>query len=147
MADNSEAPPATTEPATPEAIVAANVRRLRKAAGLSQAGLANIVTRAGYNLGEMAIGTIESGKRRINVDDLYVLAAALGTKPERLLAPGAELGPASRQYEVRIDGGITELVTADDAEADERGLLHFYLRGERVFFTSVARVLSVREAP
>ena len=125
-----------------EAVVAANVQALRKSLGLSQTGLG---TRAG--LGEMAVGNIENGKRRINVDDLYALAEALETTGERLLTPGAELGTASRRYEVRIDGGITELVTADDAEADERGLLHFYLRGERVFFTSVARVLSVREAP
>lgn len=146
MADNSEAPPATTEPATPEAIVAANVRAIRAHLGISQAELSKRVSESGTRLGEMPVWGIENGRRRINVDDLYALAAALGTKPERLLAPGAELGPASRQYEVRIDGGITELVTADDAEADERGLLHFYLRGERVFLTSVARVLSVREA-
>lgn len=137
MADNSEAPPA------PEAIVAANVRRLREALGMSQTELTR---RATLGSSDMAIWGIETRKRRIRVDELCALATALGTSPERLLTPGAELGPASRQYEVRIDGGITELVTADDAEADERGLLHFYLRGERVFFTSVARVLSVREA-
>jgi transcriptional regulator with XRE-family HTH domain len=143
MADNSEAPPAP-DADTPEAVVAANVRHLREALGMSQTELAR---RATLGASDMAIWSIETRKRRIRVDELCALAAALETTPERLLAPGAELGAAARQYEVRIDGGITELVTADDAEADERGLLHFYLRGERVFFTSVARVLSVREAP
>jgi transcriptional regulator with XRE-family HTH domain len=127
----------------PEQVVAANVRRLREAVGITQVELAK---RATIGTSEMGVWGIENGKRRINVADLYSLAAALGVTPERLLSPDAELAPHARQYEVRIDGGVTETVTADDAEADERGLLHFYLRGERVFLTSVARVLYVREA-
>lgn len=135
-----------TEPdrATPhEAIVAANVRRLREALGISQTELAR---RAGLGSTDMAVCTIENGKRRIRVEDLCGLAAAFDMAPAHLLAPDAELAGPVRQYEVRIDGGITQTVAADDIEADEWGLLHFFLRGERVFFTSVARVLCVREA-
>ena len=142
MADNSEAPPPEAD--TPEAIVAANVRRLREALGITQDELAR---RAALGSTGMALWGIETSKRRIRVNDLCTLATALDTTPERLLTPGAEPDSAAHRYEVRIDGGITELVDADDAAADERGLLNFYLRGERVFMTSVARVLSVREAP
>jgi transcriptional regulator with XRE-family HTH domain len=135
-----------TEPerATPhEAIVAANVRRLRETLGLSQTELAR---RAAIGSSDMAVWGIENGKRRVNVADLCALADALGTTPATLLAPDAELAGPIRQYEVCIDGGITETVAADDIEADDYGLLHFFLRGERVFFTSVAHVLCVREA-
>lgn len=138
-----------TEPerATPhEAIVAANVRRLREAAGWTQAEVAKRASAAGHDLGEMPVWGLENGRRRIRVEDLFTLAEVFGTTPQCLLAPDAELAEPVRQYEVRIDGGITETVAADDVEADEWGLLHFFLRGERVFFTSVARVLCVREA-
>ncbi|MFE3031602.1 helix-turn-helix domain-containing protein [Streptomyces canus] len=138
MADSTSA---TT--ADPEAVVAANVRRLREALGLSQTELSR---RARLGTRDMAVWGIENGKRRINIADLHVLADALGVTAELLLTPGADLAPQVRQYEARIDGGITETVAADAVEADDYGLLHFFLRGERVFLTSVARVLCVREA-
>ncbi|WP_406444607.1 helix-turn-helix domain-containing protein [Streptomyces sp. NBC_01613] len=132
------------ERATPhEAIVAANVRRFRDTLGISQTELAH---RAALGSSDMAICGIENGKRRIKVADLCALADAFGIAPAHLLTPDAELAGPVRQYKVRIDGGITETVAADDIEADEWGLLHFFLRGERVFFTSVARVLCVQEA-
>lgn len=134
---------ANSPPTDVEQVVAANIRRLREALGLAQTELSR---RAALGNSDMAVWGIETGKRRIKVAELCALADALGVTPTQLLAPDAELAGPVRRYEVRIDGGITETVAADDVEADEWGLLHFFLRGERVFFTSVARVLCVREA-
>lgn len=134
---------ADTPPADHEAVVAANVRRLREALGISQHQLGR---RAQLGSSDMAIWSIENGKRHINVADLCALADALGVTAAHLLTPDAGLADPAWSYDVRIDGGITETVTADDIEADEYGLLHFFLRGERVFLTSVARVLCVQEA-
>jgi transcriptional regulator with XRE-family HTH domain len=130
-------------PPSPEAIVAANVRRLREALGISQIELAR---RAALGASDMAVWGIENGKRRVTVADLCALADALGVTAAHLLTPDAGLADPAWSYDVRVDGGITETVTADDIKADEYGLLHFFLRGERVFLTSVARVLCVREA-
>ncbi|MEV6504768.1 helix-turn-helix transcriptional regulator [Streptomyces sp. NPDC051642] len=121
-----------------EAVVAANVQTLRKRLGLSQTELG---TRAGF--GEMAVGNIENGKRRVNVDDLYALADALGATVQHLLNPDCSPFPAEQQYEVWLDGDVAQLVTADTVEPDGEGWLNFYLRGDRVFFAAVPRVLCV----
>jgi transcriptional regulator with XRE-family HTH domain len=152
MANHDEAPPApeTDTPVTPEAIVAVNVVRLREALGITQAELAARTSAAGHGLAKMAIWTIEIGKRRIRVDDLYALAEVLGVTPQCLLDPDYDPdrspSPDARQHAVGLDGGTTEPVTADTVE-DVGGWLNFYLRGERVFFASSARVLCVRIAP
>ncbi|MER5750599.1 helix-turn-helix transcriptional regulator [Streptomyces sp. NPDC002088] len=130
--------------ATPEATVSANVRRLRKNLGLSQTALAERVTKAGVPLGDMATWSIENGKRRINVDDLYALAEALQTTPRELLSAQPRSLGGVQVFEVRFDGGTVERVAADRVETDERGWLNFYEQEQRVFFASVARVLCVR---
>ena len=63
-------------------IVARNVRRARKAAGLSQEQLA---FEAG--LDRTYISQVERGRRNLTVKVLAKLAAALNTTPHRLLAP------------------------------------------------------------
>jgi transcriptional regulator with XRE-family HTH domain len=137
-------------PESREGPVAANVKRLRETAGLTQAELAEQVAKAGYNLGEMAIWSIENGKRRIRVDDVFVLATVLGSTPQQLLDPEAPSGGVARLYTVVLEGGVKEEVMADRADADEDGWFNFHLGGERVFAAVASRILGIRidrEAP
>lgn len=144
MTEPELTPPEPPAPTTPEAIVATNVRRLRECLGISQAELAERATKTGHVLGEMAIWTLENGKRRIRVDDLFGLGEALGVTPQQLLTPDVDPASTGRLYEVLLDGGIAERVIATRVEPDDQGWLNFYLHGERVFFASIARMLCVR---
>ena len=67
--------------------VARNVRAVRDRRGLSQAQLAAATGDLGRPLLPTAIAKIEAGDRRVDVDDLAVLAAALNVAPARLLVP------------------------------------------------------------
>lgn len=142
MAEQPTADP-PDPPQTPEAVAAANVRRLREQAGLSQAELVERVNRTGYDFGDMAMWTLEGGKRRIRVNDLYALAEALGVTATQLVDPDAERATGELRYTVVLDGGVTQTVIADRVQEDETGWLHFYRESERVLFAPVARVLCV----
>lgn len=65
------------------AVVAENVRRLRKGRGISQEGLADI---CGYH--RTYVGMIERSERNITIATLEALAGALGVDPIALLVPG-----------------------------------------------------------
>lgn len=152
MSDDIQAEEAVREvpPNTPEAIVSANVRRLRKSRRLTQEELAEQATRAGHDLGSMAIWSIENGKRRINVDDLYGLAEVLSVSPQQLLTPESERVDADLFFTITFDGGVTETVAADRVDEGDGDWVTFYLRGERVFLASTRRILGTRiskEAP
>lgn len=67
----------------PKKIFAENVRRLRLAAGISQEELAN---RA--NLHRTYISSVERAKRNISLENIYLIAHALGVPPGELLTPG-----------------------------------------------------------
>lgn len=75
---------------------AENVRRnvfaLRKARGLTTERLSTALEGVGHPIAASGITRIEKGDRRVDVDDLVALAAALGARPERLLAaaPGCD---------------------------------------------------------
>lgn len=142
--------PDEERPEACEDVVAASVKRLREAAGLTQAELAKRVAKAGYGLGEMAIWSIENGKRRVRVGDVFALAAVLDSTPQHLLNPDAASASVARLYTVVLDGGVKEEITADRADADEDGWFNFYLDGKRVFAATASRILGIRieqEAP
>lgn len=61
-------------------VIADNVRRLRKARGLSQEGLAE---ECGYH--RTYVGGIERSERNITIATLEALAGALGVEPLKLL--------------------------------------------------------------
>ncbi len=65
----------------PKAILAANVRRIRVATGLSQEGLAD---RAGLH--RTYISSLERGQRNVSVQNIFLLADALGVPPAELLS-------------------------------------------------------------
>jgi transcriptional regulator with XRE-family HTH domain len=130
-------PPQTT---AREAIVSANVRRLREAAGITQLELAALIAAAGHDLSEQALGNIETGRRRVRIDDLYALGAGLDVPPLSLLNPGAGRG---QWYEVTFEGGVTERINADDDEVGGEWI-RFRSQGHPVYLASVGRVLGVR---
>ena len=65
--------------------VAENVKRLR--GHLSLRGFSAALAECGRRIIPSGILKIERGQRRVDVDDLVALAAALGTTPNRLLLP------------------------------------------------------------
>lgn len=67
--------------------VAANLKRLRKARGLSTTRLADALKAAGQPIPPTGITRIEKGERRVDVDDLTALAVVLGVSPSALLLP------------------------------------------------------------
>lgn len=75
--------------------VAANVKRLRKARGLSLRALSEALGAAGRSLSQDAINKIENGSeegttkqiRRVDADDLIALAVVFGVSPAALLMP------------------------------------------------------------
>ncbi|WP_236244526.1 helix-turn-helix domain-containing protein [Streptomyces sp. CC210A] len=79
--------------------VAANVKRLREARGLTLRGLSALLKQAGRPLSADALNKIENGRpvdteeekgravRRVDADDLVALAAVLEVSPSALLLP------------------------------------------------------------
>lgn len=70
--------------------VLTKIRMLRSKRGLSLRALAAETAKTGRGLSPDAINKIELGVRRIDVDDLFALAEALGTTPSQLLEPPEE---------------------------------------------------------
>ncbi|GAA1085135.1 hypothetical protein GCM10009642_25020 [Nocardiopsis metallicus] len=116
--------------------VAANLKRLRAARGLSTTKLAELLTEEHdrpFTAG--AVTRIEHGKRRVDTDDLMALAAALKVSPSAFLLPPTAAG------EVEVTG-LGEVAAHDawrwvdgqwppgasrDPETLRRQLLDFHL--------------------
>jgi transcriptional regulator with XRE-family HTH domain len=75
----SDAGKSTTDP---KHVVAANVRRLRLATGLSQEAVAD---RSGLH--RTYVSAIERGQRNLTVENIFNLATGLGVDPRELLTP------------------------------------------------------------
>lgn len=67
--------------------VAANLKHARRSIGMDLRTLSAKIGEAGWLISASAISKIENGDRRVDVDDLTVLAYALGTTPAALLTP------------------------------------------------------------
>lgn len=74
---------------TMSGIVGENIRRARAALGWSQQALAERLAEVGEPWSRATIAQLELGKRGATVDDLVVLALALGVAPHVLLYPPA----------------------------------------------------------
>jgi transcriptional regulator with XRE-family HTH domain len=72
---------------SPKALFAANVRRLRIAAGLSQEALAE---RA--DLHRTYLSSVERAERNVSLENIFRLAEALAVDPRELLAPDKNAG-------------------------------------------------------
>jgi hypothetical protein len=67
---------------------------LRETQNLGYTKLASILEEMGRPIPELGLRRIESGDRRVDVDDLMALAMALGVSPVTLLMPGVHsVGP------------------------------------------------------
>ncbi|MFF7521238.1 helix-turn-helix domain-containing protein [Streptomyces pseudovenezuelae] len=95
--------------------VAAAVTTQRQRRGWDQRHLAEQVTAAGRNMSASVLGKIESGTRRVDVDDLVALAAALDVPPASLL-PGAGTG-VSDPFEAAAAPGAVKARALDDIAA------------------------------
>jgi transcriptional regulator with XRE-family HTH domain len=90
------------------------VREQRLRAGFSQQQLANRV-----DLGRTSITNIERGGQRISIDQLYRLAAALGSEPADLLPdPASAELPARLTQVLREDPDLVGWATAVLAHTD-----------------------------
>lgn len=69
--------------------VARNVKRARVAAELTQKELSDRLSEMGRPVPVASIGKIESGDRRVEVDDLVAIALALRVSPLSLLLPNS----------------------------------------------------------
>ena len=96
--------------------VAAAVAKHRQRHGWDQSHLAELVTAAGRPMSSSVLGKIESAARRVDVDDLVALAAALGVRVS-LLLPGedeeARDKPADPFEEAAGPGTVTARVVED----------------------------------
>lgn len=95
--------------------VAAAVATHRQARGWDQAHLAQLVTAAGRPMSTSVLGKVESGSRRVDVDDLVALADAFAVPPAQLL-PGdgtAEPDP----FEAAAAPGPVRTQVVDDIAA------------------------------
>lgn len=79
--------PAATDVQSTGENVRQNVVRWRKARGWSTYELAGKLAAAGRAIPQSGVSRIESGARRVDVDDLTALAAVLGVSPVLLLLP------------------------------------------------------------
>ncbi|MEU9643607.1 helix-turn-helix transcriptional regulator [Streptomyces sp. NPDC048188] len=68
--------------------MASAVTAHRQRRGWDQAYFAERVTEAGRPMSASVLGKVESGARRVDVDDLVALAAALEVRPQELLPGG-----------------------------------------------------------
>lgn len=68
-------------------IVASNVARLRNARGLTTVQLSKLMADAGRPITASSITKLELGQRKVDVDDLMVLALVLRVSPTGLLLP------------------------------------------------------------
>lgn len=104
--------------------VAESIARLRRERGLEQRDLAELVTGAGRTMSASVLSKIESGARRVDVDDLVAIAAALEVSPALLVlaAPVAEAAPAAATYSSAA-ASVESAVRSDiDALGDLTGL-------------------------
>ncbi len=119
-------------------VVAANVRRHRERMGLGFAQLSRELVRVGRDIPPLGLGRIESGERRVDVDELTALAAAFGVSPATLLMPETEDQEAT-----------TQLTGTDKAQAQRiwSWLTGSYpLGGSVLAFFNVALPLWARDA-
>lgn len=95
--------------------VAAAVSAQRQRRGWDQRHLAERVTAAGRPMSPSVLGKIESGARRVDVDDLVALASALDVPPGRLL-PGDDTA-VSDPFDAAAAPGTVKARVLDDIAA------------------------------
>jgi hypothetical protein len=90
--------------------VARNVRRLREAAGYGYAELSRLLTDMGRPIPPLGIRHLEEGSRRVDVDELVMLATALQVAPMELLLPVNRPEWARGYFVHGIQGGMPQIL-------------------------------------
>ena len=74
--------------------------RLRKASGLSQTDLADMLAARGFSFQQPMVGKVERGERPLKADELAVIAQILSVRASDLLedSPVAEAAAAAAQW-------------------------------------------------
>jgi len=85
---------------TPADAFRERLRRLREGRGWTQAELADRVRFANQSI----ISKIESGDRKVTIDEAFALAEALGIEPAALIAPPA---PSAEDF-MRVIAKLTD---------------------------------------
>ena len=103
-----------------EALVAHNMKVLRKAARLSQEDLAERMTQLGFKFHQTQVAKIESGNRLVRFDEVVGLAKALSVPAAQFMTE-AVAGPDEPDYELqeagyRVQKAEQEWRTAHDIE-------------------------------
>jgi len=83
--------------------VSENVKKHRERNGYGYARLSRELTKLGRDIPSLGLSRIESGDRRVDVDDLMALALVFGVSPIRLLMPDAP----DKDDTVRLTGATT----------------------------------------
>jgi transcriptional regulator with XRE-family HTH domain len=97
------------EPGPTSARVAANLRRIRRAADVTTAALSKRLAAIGHPIADTGITKTEKGDRRVDADDLVALALALGVTPNTLLLPQVDyLGAPGVHHVTPVAGGTAE---------------------------------------
>lgn len=119
--------------------VTENVERIRRARGLSQKQLTELLAKAGRPMLTTVVSKIERGERRVDVDDLAALATALGVTPNALLLPPTTAGDVDLTPAVRTSAlNAWKWATGDTPLPEETAMPHGYEE-------AVRRRLSFRE--
>ncbi|WP_406420894.1 helix-turn-helix domain-containing protein [Streptomyces sp. NBC_00842] len=105
------------QPGPAGAHAAQAVARLRDTRGWDQRELAVRLTQAGRPASQPTVSRMESGARRIDIDDLVALAAVLGAPASALLPPETAPVAAVPARRTRDDPGPVETALADDIDA------------------------------
>ncbi|GAA4525616.1 hypothetical protein GCM10023160_18800 [Brachybacterium paraconglomeratum] len=110
-------------PETPKAMFARRLREERKAAGLTQVGVGELISRRlGVTIDGTAVTRIERGERSVKLEEAVAAAQALGVPLAALVSDEApevarlsELKAALRQQEGRAATAHAEILQAQAA--------------------------------
>lgn len=97
--------------------LAAAVAAHRQRRSWDQAYLAERVTQAGRPMSASVLGKIEAGARRVDVDDLVALGAALEVAPAALLPGGTDDAPGADPFEDATEPGRIRAQVLEDIAA------------------------------
>ena len=133
------------------ALVGANVKRIREAQRLSLEELSQRLEDSGWILNRSSLSKIERGTRRIDVDDVVMLAATLHVSPMDLLLPTEDrpvvLKAAQSITDREIPGGplweeVSAWIRGDLDDFFPRDLYHYWTNARA---TAERRAAGLRE--
>ena len=114
--------------------VGREVAKVRAARGLEQRQLSDLTAEAGKHLAPSVLSKLEHGNRRVDVDDLVVLAVALGVTPNRLLCGGWDSGVEETGGRSEVHLTETVVVPARDVQLWAAGEKTISMNGDTAVY-------------